>query len=88
MIKIIRSSKESVNIDYNGREARFLGDIVHGGFRAFANTMKWVLPHSKQEPATETEKYEVMMAVTLHFKGVKDRIFFVDDKGDELKFSK
>lgn len=85
MIKVIRMSKASVNFDYCGREVRVSGDLSNDGFRALADTMTWMLAHSRQEPVTEHEKYKVMKAVTLYYKGQKNRVYFVDDKGNELK---
>ena len=87
MIKIIRISRSSINIEYCGREVRILGDLCDNGFRAFANTMKWMLPQARQEPVTKLEKYKIMKTVALHCQEQKDYIFFVDDKGDELKLN-
>jgi len=43
-MKIFYPNKESVDVDHNGKTARFSGDIGVGGFRAFASSMRWMLP--------------------------------------------
>lgn len=54
-MKIMHSGRSSVVIEHNGRKARFFGDLGNVGFRAFASSMTWMLPHSRKEPATEAE---------------------------------
>ena len=54
-MKIEYNSRSSVVIEHNGRKARFFGDLGSVGFRAFASSMTWMLPHSRKEPATEAE---------------------------------
>ncbi len=80
----IEYSRGHVDIERNGRKARFFGDLGLVGFRAFANTMKWISPKSDEQISPE-ERNEWMKAVNNHFANIKDRVFFVDDKGNEIK---
>lgn len=77
-------SKGHVDIEYKGKKARFYGDLGLVGFRAFANTMKWLLPE-KDAPVSQEDRDEWINAINNHFANIKDRVFCVDDNGNELK---
>jgi hypothetical protein len=78
-----RYRQGNVDIEHDGKIARFWGDLCNVGFAAIASTMEWLSPNSS-EPVSETERNEFMKAVNEHFANVKDRVFFVDDNGKEL----
>ena len=83
-IKVKYSSKECVDIEYKGKTARFTGDEAHIGFRAYASSMKWLLP-DRNAPVSQKDRDEWISAVNNYYANAKDRVFFVDDNGNELK---
>jgi hypothetical protein len=84
-LKIIYSSKETVDIERNGKVARFSGDFGLESFRVFASTMKWLSPKAgRGRLVSIAEREEWVEAINEHFANVKDRVFFVEDSGEEL----
>lgn len=83
LICVRYSSKESIDVEYNSKIARFFGDIVYKGFRACASSMKWLAP-KRDAPVSPEERVEWIALINSHFKSSKNRIFFVDDNGNEL----
>ncbi len=76
-IKITCSSRSTVDVKYEGRTARFNGDLGMIGFRALADSMQWVTPQTST-PASEAERQAVIQAVKQFYGKKKDRIYFVD----------
>ena len=77
---VLFSSKSTIDIKYNGRIARFYGELGLDSFNASAKSMKWMTPQKDVLP-TETERNEVILAVKqLHYKK-RNRVFFVDENG-------
>jgi len=82
-MKIVFSSKASVDIEYNGKVARFSGELGAVGFRAIASSMKWLSP-AKGIPVSRIERKKWVEAVNEYYAKNKDRVFFVDDNGKEF----
>ena len=74
-----------VDIEHNGKVARFAGDLCIKGFAAIASTMKWLQP-TENVPVTESDRLELMRAVREFFKREKNNVYFIDGKGKRLKF--
>ena len=77
-------TKGFVEIVYEGRTARFGGQVSGNGFAAIANTMEWVMPEKTVKP-TDQEKAELVTAAQKHFRWRRCKIFFVDEAGKKVK---
>lgn len=75
----IKGTKSYVDIEYNGRIARFWGDLCLHGFRAIANTMEWVFPH-KEGTVTEDERNTFIAEVKKFCNKGKNKVIFIDKK--------
>jgi hypothetical protein len=84
-MRIFFSTRATVDIEYKGKTARFYGDLGEVGFRALANSAKWMSP-VRDAPVSDSERDEIMIAVSEYYGKTKDRVFFVDDDDNELKF--
>ena len=76
----ITGKKGYVDIEYNGKTARFWGDMCLHGFSALASTMEWMSP----TPTTEvdpSEKASLIKDVKSFCKRQPFKITFRDDNG-------
>jgi hypothetical protein len=73
-------TKGYIDIEHNGKTARFWGDMRFYGFSAIANTMEWLPPHDG-ETVTDDERVALIREVKKHFRWRKYRVTFVNDKG-------
>ncbi len=74
--------EESIDVEYMGRTARFIGDHGLSEFRAFATTMKWLKPRSDEVIPKEVRD-EWIAVVNKYFQNSKVRVFFVNDDGED-----
>ncbi|MDR2492222.1 MAG: hypothetical protein LBD25_01995 [Coriobacteriales bacterium] len=86
MTKITYYIDSSIRVEYNGRVARFRGELYCDGFEANASSMEWILPDGTRETPTEEERLEVMEAAATYSKGTRNCVIFEDDEGNELLF--
>ncbi len=79
----ISGTKSYVDIEQNGKTARFWGDLCINGFQAVASTMEWIAGGNGDKPS-DAERTSLMKEVkknhSKHFK-----ITFVDDKGKKIR---
>jgi hypothetical protein len=80
----IEGNSQYVDIEYNGRTARFWGELCTFGFLAAASTMKW-LPPDDGEPITDDEKIAVIKAVRKYCRWLRYKVVFADDKGKIIR---
>jgi len=83
-MKIFYPNKESVDVDHNGKTARFSGDIGVGGFRAFASSMRWMLP-VRDVPVSDLDRKKWVDDINNHFTGCMERVYFVNDDETLIK---
>lgn len=83
-MKIWLNSRGSVDILYKGKRAKFSGELGISGFRAVAGSMRWIEPVG-DAPVSEEEREEWVNAITNHPENIKARVFFVEDKNDDIK---
>lgn len=79
----ITGTKSYVDIEHNGRTARFWGDLCINGFLAIASTMKWISPCSN-DTIKENERNAFILEVKRFCKKGKNKIIFTDDKGKRI----
>jgi len=72
----ITGTKSYVDIEINGRTARFGGDLGIDGFYASIKTMRWLPPHDQLTVTTE-ERNALIEAVLKESEGRDFKIFFV-----------
>ncbi|MBQ1371702.1 MAG: hypothetical protein IIY70_02105 [Oscillospiraceae bacterium] len=77
-------TKGFVEIVFEGRTARFSGEVSGNGFAANANSMEWVTPEESAQP-TDHEKAALITAAQKHFRWKRCKIFFVDEHGKKVK---
>jgi hypothetical protein len=82
-MKIVCSSKGTVDIEYDGKVARFSGELGIVGFKAIANSMKWLSPKNNS-PVSHAERKKWIDAINEYYAKSKDRIIFVDNSGKEI----
>ena len=82
-IKVTFPDRCTVDITYQGRTARFNGELGMVGFWAFADSMQWITPQTSM-PASDAERQEVIQAVKQYYGKKKDRVFFVDQNNNEV----
>ena len=79
----ISGTKSYVDIEKNGKTARFWGDLCINGFQAVASTMEWITGGNGSKPS-DAERTSLMKEVrksrSKHFK-----ITFVDDTGKKIR---
>ena len=81
----ITGTKGYIDIEHNGKTARFSGDMCIDGFAAIASTMKWI-SLNERFPVTEQERLDLMRAVREEVKNNQYKVFFTDDKYGDLEF--
>ncbi len=82
----ITGTRSYIDIEYNGRTARFLGELCIDGFTAIADTMRWLPPY-ENFPVTEQECISLMKAVNEELKYNQNKVFFVNKNFDDISFS-
>ncbi len=82
----IMGTRGYIDVEYDGKTARFSGDMCIDGFAAIANSMKW-LPPDEKLPVTEKERLLVMKAVREDVKNNEYKVFFTNDKYEDIDFS-
>jgi hypothetical protein len=82
-VVVLFSSKATIDVEYNGRTARFYGELGLDSFQASAASMKWMTTQKDVVP-TETERNEVILAVKQLQCKKRNRVFFVDKNGKEI----
>ena len=81
----ITGTRGYIDVEYNGRTARFSGDMCIDGFAAIENSIKWIPPHESL-PVTEKDLSLVMNAVREEVKNNKYKVFFTNDKYEDIDF--
>ena len=81
-VKVTVSSKSCIDVEYKNRIARFYGELGLIGFRADATSMRWLSPRS-DDVISKQERDKWIALVSQYYGDVKDRVYFVDDKGQE-----
>ena len=71
----ITGTRSDIDVEYNGRTARFDGELGMKGFYAIANSMRWLPPYDKQMVTLE-ERKEVIAAVRKESEGREFQIYF------------
>lgn len=82
MLKI-SGNKSYVDIEFNGKVARFSGDMCLHGFSAIASTMEWIYPETKNK-VSDDERTEIIKEVKKFCRKNRNKIVFVDDKGKKI----
>jgi hypothetical protein len=75
MIMKITGTRKYIDVEYNGKTARFGGELGMKGFYAIANSMKWLSPH-EHLLVTETERATLVKAVLKESEGREFQIYF------------
>jgi hypothetical protein len=83
----ITGTRGYIDIEHNGRTARFSGELCIDGFAAIASTMKWLPPNDKLT-VTETDCISLMKAVIEELKDNENKVFFTNDRYEDIDFSK
>lgn len=83
-IKILVSGKNSVDVFYKGKRARFFGELGIDDFKADAGSMRWMEP-VRDALVLEEEREEWMYAIRNHSENLKVRICFVESKENDIK---
>ena len=81
----ITGTRGYIDIENDGKVARFSGDLCIDGFAAIACTMKWLPPHDNL-PVTEEERLSLMRAVREEVKDNKYKVFFTNSKYEDIDF--
>lgn len=71
----ITGTRSYIDVEHNGKTARFGGELGMKGFYAIANSMKWLPPH-EHLPVTETERDTWVKAVLKESEGREFQIYF------------
>lgn len=79
----ITGTKGYVDIENNGKTARFWGDLCLQGFTAIADTMEWISPEGMGE-VSDSERALLVKEVKKRNRKEKFKITFVDQKGKRL----
>lgn len=82
----ITGTRSYIDVEYNGKTARFSGELSIDGFAAIVSTMKWLPPDDKQ-PVTETERISLMKTVIEELKNNKNKVFFTNDRYEDIDVS-
>ena len=82
----ITGTRSYIDIEQNGKTARFLGKLCIDGFAAIASTMTWLSPH-ENNPVTESDCISLMKIVTEELKNNKNKIFFTNDRYEDIDIS-
>ena len=81
----ITGTRGYIDVEYDGKIARFGGELGIDGFYATANTMRWLPPYEKF-PVTDEERLALMQAIREEVKDNKYKVFFTNDKCEYLEF--
>ena len=73
-MKII-GTRGDIDVEYNGKVARFDGELGMKGFYAIAKTIRWLPPH-EHLVVTEEERNALVTAVLKESEGREFQIFF------------
>lgn len=79
----ITGTKSYVDIEHNGKTARFWGDLCLRGFSAIASTMEWLSPNMG-EIVNEDERNAFISEIKKFCKRGKNKIMFTDDNGKKI----
>lgn len=79
----ITGTKSYVDIEHNGRTARFWGDLCLHGFSAIASTMEWIAPHT-DDIVKEDERNAFISEVKKFCRRGKNKLIFTDDNGKKI----
>lgn len=71
----ITGTKSDIDVEYNGKTARFDGELGIKGFYAISNSMRWLPPHDKQA-VTLADRMEIIKAVRKESQGRDFQIYF------------
>ena len=82
-MKII-GERHYIDIEHNGKTARFTGELCMNGFAAIASSMKWLPPHDNQA-ATDYERISLMKAVVKELKNNSNKVFFTNDQFEDIE---
>lgn len=80
----IRGTKCYVDIENNGKVARFWGDLCLHGFSAIASTMEWLSPDASVS-VNDDERNALIKDVMKFCRWRKFKVIFIDDKGKRLR---
>lgn len=76
MVKIT-GERHYIDIELDGRTARFEGELCIDGFAADAASMRWLPPHEKTPP-THADREEFVNEVLKEQKESLYKVFFSD----------
>jgi hypothetical protein len=82
----ITGTRGCIDIEHDGKTARFSGEMCIDGFAAIASSMKWLPPYENL-PITEEERLSLICAVLEDVKDDKYKVFFTNDKYEDIIFS-
>ena len=71
----ITGTRSYINVEHNGKTARFGGELGTDGFYAITKTMRWLPPHENLS-VTEEDKNNFVEAVLKESEGREFLIFF------------
>jgi hypothetical protein len=71
-------SKGHVDVEHDGKTARFHGDICTHGFIALVFSMEWMAPE-KGAPVTEEDRRELVRLINRNATPTSNKFYFVDD---------
>jgi len=81
----ITGTRSYIDIENNGKIARFFGELCIDGFAAIASTMKWLPPYDKQL-VTEYDRISLMREVITELKDNENKVFFTNEKYEDFEF--
>jgi hypothetical protein len=79
----ITGTKCYIDVEHNGKTARFGGELGIDGFYAIYDTLRWLLP-KENVSVTDDERNKLIKAVIADRKGKEVQIFFIDRKGEMI----
>lgn len=80
----ITGTRSYIDIENNGKTARFFGELCIDGFAAVASTMKWLPPHDRQL-VEEHDRISLMRQVTEELKDNENKVFFTNDRYEDIE---
>ena len=81
----ITGTRSYIEIEHNGKTARFSGELCIDGFAAIASTMRWLPPNDK-ETVTDSERISLMKAVVEELKDNENKVYFTTDQWKDINF--
>ena len=78
----VSGTKSYVDIECEGKTARFQGELLIHGFEAIASTMEWLSPKPGDQ-VSEEDRVRLISMIQKHFRWKRFKVFFVDDKGEK-----